>query len=276
MKEKLIVFLKGVIIGMGKVIPGVSGSVLAIMLGIYDKGVEALSKFNKNRKENLKFLINVGLGIFFAIVIGSKTILALLDSFYLSIMLLFCGLISGTIPNFSLKDRKPKTKHYFVTIVVFLIFTFMTKTNVSNTYNFEYNFSNFLFLLLVGMIEAATMIIPGISGTAILMIMGVYSLVLSVFSNLLNFEYIKYNLFIIIPFFMGIVIGFLLFTKIVYYFMNNYKEKTHYIILGFIYSSLFLLLRKIFEYKYETKELLFGIIFFIIGFFASYKFEKIK
>jgi Predicted membrane protein len=276
MKEKLILFIKGLIIGVGKVIPGVSGSVLAIMLGVYETGVKALGEFNKERKKNLIFLINVGIGIFFSMVLGSKVILTLLNSFYLSIMLLFCGLISGTIPHFKLENRNKKIINYFVTVVIFIIFTFLINANSSNVYNFNYDFKNFLFLILVGIIEAATMIIPGISGTAILMLMGVYPLVLSVFGNLWNFEFIKYNLFIIVPFFVGIIIGFVLFTKLVYFLMKKHNEKTHYVILGFIYSSLFLLLKKAFVNKFSIYELLVGIVLFLIGFYISWKFERIK
>ena len=99
MKEKLILILKGIIIGAGKIIPGVSGGMLAITLNVYDKGIKAISDFFKDIKGNLIFLSTIGIGILISIISVSKVIKYALDLYYLPTMLLFIGLIIGGIPS---------------------------------------------------------------------------------------------------------------------------------------------------------------------------------
>ena len=95
MKENIRLIVKGLIIGLGKIIPGVSGGMLAISLGVYEKGLDALSHFFRNVKENTKFLCLLGLGILISVVLMSKLIKFSLDNYYLPTMLLFIGLISN-------------------------------------------------------------------------------------------------------------------------------------------------------------------------------------
>lgn len=274
MKENIVLFIKGIIIGIGKIIPGVSGSVLAILLGVYDKGVYALSHLQTEFRKNLFFLCKVGLGIFVSIVLGSQFVLSLLEHYYLVTMLLFCGLISGTVPILKKKGSKRGKTNYSITILVFILFTLFSFVKFQNVQMIEYRGQDFFYLIVVGFIEAATMIIPGISGTAILMLMGVYELILTMFSHLFSLSYIQYNLFIICPFLIGIIIGFLTITKLVYFCMEKYKEKTYAAILGFSLSSLFLLFLKTFQVKGSLLEYTIGICLFLCGFVISMHFEK--
>ena len=98
--------LKGFIIGIGKIIPGVSGSVLAITLGVYDKSVEYINNFKHNKKESLKYLLPLGIGIIISIIIFSKIITILLDKYYQITMLFFIGLIIGGLPEIIKKVKK--------------------------------------------------------------------------------------------------------------------------------------------------------------------------
>ena len=94
-----ILIIKGFIIGIAKIIPGVSGSLVALNLGLYERGIEAISNFFNNVKSNMIFLLNVGIGIIISIIIGSKVIDYALLKFYFPTILLFIGLLIGTIPN---------------------------------------------------------------------------------------------------------------------------------------------------------------------------------
>ena len=98
MKEIFGLFIKGLIIGIGQIIPGVSGGMLAISLGLYEKGINAISNFFSNVKENLKFLVPIALGIITSILYISKVIKYFLSAYYLPTMLLFIGLIVGGVP----------------------------------------------------------------------------------------------------------------------------------------------------------------------------------
>lgn len=274
MKQNIILFIKGLIIGIGKIIPGVSGSVLAILLGIYDKGIYALSHLQTEFRKNFFFLFKIGLGIFVSIVFGSRFILSLLEHCYFTTMLLFCGLIAGTVPTLLKKGRERGTNNYKITILVFVFFTLFSFVQFQNLKMVLYTWKDFLFFILVGFIEASTMIIPGISGTAILMLLGVYPLILTMFSHLFTLSYLQYNLFIICPFLIGIVLGFLTITKIVYYAMKKYKEKTYAAILGFSLSSLFLLFQKTFTRGGTLIEYSTGFLLFIVGFLISLYFDE--
>lgn len=275
MKNIIILFIKGIIIGIGKVVPGVSGSMLAILMGVYDKGVYAISHFHENIKENFLFLLNVGLGIGVSITLGSGLILSLLNHYYFSTMLLFSGLIFGTIPSIIQSNIQKKKINYKTVIFVCFIFVFLSSYSMTGAYQFTFNFYNFLFMMFVGIIEAATMIIPGISGTAILMMLGVYSLLLEAYSHIFNISYFKYNFFLLFPFLIGFLIGFLLFTRIVDYMIQKHQKLAHDLILGFSLSSLLLLLIKTFKYPFTNMELGVGILLFIVGFLFSKIFDKI-
>ena len=128
--------LIGFIVGIGKIIPGVSGAMLALTLGVYEKLIDAVTNFFGDIKNNLKFLGKFGIGLVLAIVFFSKLILFLLNNYYQEVMYLFLGLIIGTLMIF-MKDLKYNKKN----IVVFLIFLLVTlgvcfnKVSLNNSLN---------------------------------------------------------------------------------------------------------------------------------------------
>lgn len=267
MKETILLFTKGFIIGIGKVIPGVSGSVLALLLNVYEEGVYALSHFWENPKKHFLFLCKTGCGILLSLVWGSHLLLFLLNQYYLPIMLLFCGLIFGTLPMI-----QKKTNHSFSCICIFLFtfclclpFAFLdSHSYMSQTWSMK----SILYLVLTGFVEASTMIIPGISGTAILMLMGVYPLVLNTFSHLLSVSYMQHNIAILLPFGIGLFLGVFLVTKGIYYFLKKDEEKAYSAILGFSTSSLLLLFKETIVPS-TCMNYVIGLLLFILGYFIS-------
>lgn len=271
MKTVINLFVKGIIIGIGKVIPGVSGSVIAIMLGIYEKGVCALNHFFVSPKKNLKFLFPTGLGILVSMIFGSKIILYILNKHYFLIMSLFCGLIFQTILDFRKQiviNKKDLIKIILISLIIFLVGTL----NINNIYIYNFTFFDKIFLLFVGFIEAATMIIPGISGTAIMMILGVYNLILETFSNLYSLHYISYNLSILLPFFIGFILGFIIITRYVEMMIMKNKNKSYIYILGFIIGSFMILFFKTINY-FNIDLFIKAILLFITGFIISFLFN---
>ena len=116
--KTLILFFKGLIIGIGKVIPGVSGSLLAISLGVYEEILFRIQNFFKSFKENVRFLFPLGIGILVAVLLGSKVLLYFFETFYIYTVVFFIGLIVGTVPNI-LQNSKRGFKDW---IIIFLIF----------------------------------------------------------------------------------------------------------------------------------------------------------
>lgn len=95
----LILILKGFLVGIGKIIPGVSGSLIAFSLGIYEKAIDAINNFFSDLKNNILFLGKIGVGVLIAILVFSKLILYFIDNYYVYTITLFIGLIAGTTPS---------------------------------------------------------------------------------------------------------------------------------------------------------------------------------
>lgn len=275
MKDKLLLILKGIIIGAGKIIPGVSGGMLAITLNVYDKGIKAISEFFKDIKGNLIFLCTIGIGILISIISVSKVIKYTLDLYYLPTMLLFIGLIIGGIPSIIETAKREKSlKNIIIMIIPFILVFLLQITN--NTFNTDIDKEvSFIPLVLIGVVDAVTMIVPGISGTAILMMLGYYDMVITSFSTLTDFSLISYNLKVLIPFGIGMILGTIVLTKIINYFLENHRISSYYAITGFALSSVLLLLSQTFQNNYSIIEVIISLILLVIGYIISRKLDKI-
>ena len=225
--------MKGFIIGIAKIIPGVSGSLVALNLGLYEKGIKAISSFFKDVKNNIIFLSNVGIGIMLAIIFGSKILSFILNKYYFITMIIFIGLLIGSNISF-LKNTKSK-KQLIITIITFIIMFSLFFIKNNNNYIYQNNLSNNLYVILLGFIDAATMIIPAISGTVIFMLLGSYEFFLSIFSNIFS------NITIIILFSIGLFIGVILISKLMNNLLENKKNIIYPIINGFFLSSILFL-----------------------------------
>lgn len=257
-------FIKGILIGIGKIIPGVSGSMIAISLGLYDKIINSLSNIFRNFKENISFLFKIGLGIAVAIVFISKVIVFALNNYYFSTMLLFIGLIIGGLPSI-IKTAKQEINIKNAIILVIPFILFLIFDILTNNVNINVKLTN-LSAIWLGIIEAISMIIPGLSGTAIMIMLGVYEEILMMFSQ---FQYIyKLILFII-----GIMIGIFSLCKIINYILNRYNISCYYAIIGFVTSSIIIMLRQLIYIRVSLLQITMGIILFVIGLFVSYKIE---
>lgn len=263
--SNIILVIKGLIIGFAKVMPGVSGAILAISMGVYDKGINAITRFFDNIKENTKFLFFIGIGIIIAIILGSNIVYFLLNNYYVITMLFFMGLIFGSTPKIISKVDKT-IKGYTISLVTFVIITLLTTMNINNN-----NISNSIFIYLIsGLIDAFGMVIPGISSTALLMVIGTYNNIIYSLSNVGN---IIDNLNILIPYGIGIFIGIIITSIIINNLFNKYNKLTFSFILGVILSTLITLLLKIFSYRINIKDLVIGVLLLSLGIIISYFFD---
>lgn len=269
MKDKIILILKGFIVGIGKIIPGVSGAMLAISLGIYDKCIYAISNFTKSIKDNIFFLFYVGIGICISIGIFSNLVIYLLDKYYFITMCFFIGLIVGGIPNLYNESKidVKKKKNIIIISISFLIILSLNYINPNHIVKMN---ANFFVLILIGFLEAFAMVVPGISGTILLMLIGYYDLVIMKFSQILNIANIFASIQFFLPFGIGLVIGVLIFSKIIEYCLKKYNSVTYSIIFGFILSSIFIIVLDITKISMNFFNILIGIIFIIIGYYIAY------
>jgi putative membrane protein len=213
-------FWIGCIVGIGKVLPGISGSVLAIRLGIYEKTIDSIIHFLDNPKENMKFLMILGSGFSIATIIGSKLLLHFFVRYSIFLKILFFLFILTGLPNLLKK----------CTSYPILIFSFIMVSGLlflpSHSFSINYFF--------MGFIEAFSTIVPGISGTAIFLSLGWYEEILTLFSEFYLFPFQK-----LIPFFLGILFCSYFLLKGIHYLLKKYPGYTYSAIVGFLLSSLF-------------------------------------
>lgn len=230
-------FLIGIIIGIGKIMPGVSGAMLAIAFNVYENLLNAVANFCKNIKKNSVFLFPFIIGICFSIVFFSNIIKYCLEHFYLYTMALFIGLMIGAMYNYIKEiEIKFKLKNMIVLLLSF-IFIFLLPIILKS--NIKLNGSNnFLYLFFMGFLDAFATIVPGVSATALLLIFGSYNMIISCFANLLNVD----SMITLFPFFIGFIFGIIVLTKIMSYLYSNKKDIITSSITGFSISSILLLI----------------------------------
>ncbi len=260
----MINFVKGFIIGIGKIIPGVSGAMLATIMGVYDKSIFYICNFKSNIKEGIRYLFPIGVGIVLSIILFSKIISMCLNKYYSITMLFFVGLIIGGFP---FVINKVKKRDYFISVVSFSLFFLISVFNINNSYVLRNNFIDTVIYFFSGGIEAIGTIVPGVSGTALLMIVGTYDSIVYSIGNLTNFK-------IIFPFIIGIILFILLFVKLVDYLFRKYNDKMYAFILGVLVSSTVLLVIQVFKDKVIFLDVLIGIVFMFIGIFISSLFKE--
>lgn len=248
--------LKSILIGIGKIIPGISGSVIAMTMGLYEPTINAISNFFKSPKENFLFLFKVFLGIFLAIIFGSKILYYFIENHYTVTLFAIVGFILGGIPELIKKTDYAK-KNIIYTIIPFLLvilsdsfFEAAPKNSASN-----------LMIIVLGFLEAATTIIPGVSGTALLINIGYYQFNLRMISSF-NWNYLIFYL-------IGVLIGLILLVKIIAYLLRNHQNKFFLIINGLVLASLLSLILKTFE-NITLTNLALGLIFLVITTLISY------
>lgn len=228
--------IKGIAIGAGAILPGISSGVLCVVFGIYEKLLDSVLNFFSNIKKNTKFLLPILFGIVIGILIFSNILNYFLFEFPIQTKSIFIGLILGSIPSL-IKEVNNKTNfklHY----ILYTLFTFIlgiTSVLLEKYVNFSpvSNSFSYLYLILSGFIMSVGIIVPGVSSTIILMLMGVYSTYLSSISCL----YFP----VLIPMGIGLILGCLICMKLTKFLLAHFYAQTFYIIIGFTLGSIFVL-----------------------------------
>ena len=226
---------QGILIGAGGILPGISSGVLCVIFGIYESLLNSVLNFFKNIKENFKYLFPIGLGIIIGIVLFGNILKFLFFAYPLQIKFIFIGLILGSIPAlFKECSKKAKFKP------IYLIFTLISlligialvilekKVTKFNTIDY-----NFIFLIISGFVMSAGIIIPGVSNTLILMLLGIYEYYLDAVSTL----YLPF----LFPLCIGIFLGSIFFMKITKFLLDKFYPQTFFAIIGFTLGSVFIL-----------------------------------
>ena len=268
-------FLIGILIGTAMIIPGVSGAVIAVIFGVYDKLIASLTNLFKDFKKNMLFLSVLGSGILVGAIWFSNIMMFLYEKCEVATKLSFIGLILGGVPFLigevrKNKEEKINIKILFITLLFSLTLWYFSKNLINLTINFNNSSKviNFLLLFLAGFIYSVGKVIPGISSSFLLIIIGMYEFVLSVMANPVNALITSFDK--ILPFILGLIFGVIVLLKLMNFLLDKKFGLTYSIIIGFVIGSIPALLPK-FSFNLEF---ITGIIVMIVSFVLSYKLTK--
>jgi len=231
--------LAGAVFGIANVIPGVSGGTLAVVMNVYDRLIDSIANFRKHLKQSLRFLLPFLTGTGVAILLFSKLVKFLLERFPIQVNFFFIGLILGSIPMIAgkaLKNIKVRPAHIVCLLLGLGVMAgmFFLSPNESTAVETQLSVPLFFMLLVSGFIAAVTMIIPGISGSLMLLVLGMYNTVITAVSDLGKLD----NILILLPFGFGVLIGLFAGTKLISICLRKAPKVTYCLILGLVIGSL--------------------------------------
>lgn len=256
--------IKGIAIGSGAILPGISSGVLCVIFGIYEDLLDHILNFFSDIKKHTKYLLPIFIGAGIGVLIFSNILNTLLYQFPIQTKSIFTGLILGSIPTL-LKDINTKCKfksHYLLyTIIAFtcgILLVLLEKKIATNSTN---NLTP-LYLGLAGFSMSVGIVVPGVSSTIILMLFGIYSTYLSAISTL--------QIPILIPLGIGLILGCIVWMKLTKFFFEHFYVQTFYTIIGFSLGSIFVLLPSVnFDLSGIISLLCIGAGFLIASLFKS-------
>ena len=242
MKSIFIHIIKGAIMGAANVIPGVSGGTMALVMGIYERLINSINQLNFNtlkkifitrdfksfaKDTDLFFLISITVGIFLSIFSLSILLEFLFESHKILVLSYFFGLIFASVFFVGKTIKKYTSLSIFLFLIGFLIAGGMIFISPSSSN------SSFLFLIISGAIAMCSMILPGLSGSFVLLLIGNYELIICAINDL--------NFTILIPFGIGALSGIILFAKLLQFIFKKFRNNTISLLTGFIFGSLIVL-----------------------------------
>lgn len=233
----------GAVIGVAMIIPGVSGGTIAVLLNIYDKLINALGNLRKNFNENIAFLLPVLLGMVLAFAAMYFPLKYALEYAPFPTVMLFVGLMLGSFPKL-FKDSKAFGFVKLNTCSVLLPFVAIIGICVINLFlsagaaDLSANMPIWGYFAIIGvaMFASCALVVPGVSGSMLLMILGYYTPVLGLISSLTSDFW--HSALVLALFAVGLVIGFFSIAKLMKFFLGKFPRGTRWAIIGFVLGSI--------------------------------------
>ncbi|HCV2372907.1 DUF368 domain-containing protein [Staphylococcus aureus] len=268
---KWINILKGFAMGTSDLVPGVSGGTIALLLGIYNQFIASISGiFSRRFWPSFTFLIPIIIGMLLAMGSLSNLFNYLLSQHHIPTMFFFGGLIIGIVP-YLLKISNYKTsfttKHYMMVIAgiaILIVITLMNNGDKHAGETLTLSTSLIIKYFIAGMCASSAMLLPGISGSFMLLVFGVYGTVMLAISEVVKLNFAGLPILLAVGF--GVLAGFIISSKIIQYFLTHHKLMTFALIIGFIVGSLFAVFPGL-----PTNIVMWfvSLVVFIIGFIVS-------
>lgn len=295
MKKFIVTALQGFCMALADSVPGVSGGTVAFILGYYEKFINSLNALvskDSDKKGALKFLGKLGVGWAIGLILASLVLSSVFETHIYAISSLFIGFILFAIPSIIKEEKdtlKGKYQYLIFTVIgiaVVAVLTFFNPTSGGGI-NVDINSLNIgicIYAFVVGMVAISAMILPGISGSTILLIFGLYIPIINSIKEVLHLQ-LEY-LPILIVFGFGVLAGIALIIKLVKKALDKYRTQTIYTVIGLMIGSLYAIVMGPTTLKVPQEAMNFGtfnILFFVIGAavigameFAKYKLANKK
>lgn len=263
----IILFIKGAAIGVATLIPGVSGGTMAILLGVYDLMINGISDFLHDWKKYLLPFAELGLGAITGILLLSSLVSGLLERYEIPMQFLFIGIIIGGLPALIKKSRSMRHQSfdwsYFIVGIILVLLTASTPSAVFSSGD-SFSWITFALLFICGIVIAVALVLPGISASFLLLVLGMYQSTLTAIQ--------KMDMLFLLPVGLGVVFGTFASAKVIRYFLVNHPTKTYLLIIGFVAGSLFELLPspKYLQASVMIPSILLMIVGFLVTFTLSY------
>ena len=284
-------FIRGLCMALADSVPGVSGGTIAFILGFYDDFVNSLNNLISSSKigriNAFKFLSKIGIGWFVGFILSVLFITNIFEKNIYEISCLFLGFIISSIPLIIKSEKKTlinNKKHIIFLIIGIIIVGSMTYfnpvTSSGQSFSIKYENLNPLFIgyiFISGLIAISAMVLPGISGSTILLIFGLYAPILNGVKEILklNFEYLPG----VLIFGFGVILGILLTVRVVRYLLKTFRPQTIYLIIGLMIGSIYSVIMGPTSLEIPKVPMsieTFSIVFFVIGCALVPALEKLK
>ncbi|MBQ8954715.1 MAG: DUF368 domain-containing protein [Clostridia bacterium] len=250
MLHHLYILIAGIVFGLANVIPGVSGGTMAVVFGVYERLINLIANIRRDLKKELPFIGVFGAGALIGILAFGKLMKWILLNHATEANAFFIGVILGSIPilvGFTFKKTSKKTGKtrwvfsagniipMLVTFAIMIPMAFSGDTSEAKEAAVAaevtgFNLVNTLLYIVYGVIAVTTMIIPGISGSFVMLLIGFYGTIISAVADL--------NFFVLIPFAIGCVIGLFTMAKLIKWLLKKYPRPSYSAILGFVLGSI--------------------------------------
>lgn len=255
--KKLKSILSGFIIGVAAITPGLSGGILAIVLGIYAPALDAVMTIHHNFKKSLSYLFPLGLGVLLGLATFGIVMKQLLASYEQTVIYCFIGLIAGSMPSMLKQAAKTGVKKsYFVFLTVaFSIGIFFSYAIATNN---VYTSSNPIILAVAGVFLAMGILIPGVSSSFLLMQLGAYNEVISAIAtlNIINLLWIG----------IGAAVFFIITARLINIAFKKHHGYSYFTALGFLFASVLT--------SFPGFPTLIDLFFALMGLLGAYLFMK--
>ena len=289
----IINFIRGFCMALADSVPGVSGGTIAFILGFYDKFINSLNslvstKSNKEEKlESLKFLIKIGIGWAVGMVLAVLFISSVFTTHIYKISSLFLGFIIFSLPLIFREEKAEivgKYKNIIFAVIGILLVAAITYFNPATSGGTGTNLSLdnlniglIAYVFVVGAIAICAMILPGISGSTLLLIFGIYAPIMTAVKSVIKFDF-SY-LPIVIVFGLGVITGIVSIIRLLRYLLANHRSKVIYTIIGLMIGSLYAVVMGPTTLEIPEAPMGFGefsILFFLLGGGLILGLEKLK